>query len=774
MFSSSLRFRPIFRSRPATAAFTVIFALCSAHAAPVRTLAADTTDAQPEAAPAKTATLCGVIKSRQGAPVCDAAVTLRRATQDDVTTSTDDKGRFAFSNLAPGPAALIASSAQERSVRIIDIKPGAADVEVIFDRQQSDYAVASPITVTASPASQSLSAQTPAQTPAQRDATRPPGSEQRQTPGVPPEARTRPADPTAAPGAERPNPQAPPGATNATPTGPQPSATPSSPDLPAPSTTIGNQTDVSNDQEQQIREPLLTLNEPRPVPPMPSLARVGITGGDTRTLALNDAIRRALENNNDIEIARNDVRLAESFLNSLQGFYEPFFQFNPQISNFVTPVSSTLSGSTNSLGSVKSTNIDVNNSFIKNFVRGGGRYEFFFNNSHQTTNQRFATLNPRYTSSAGVTFTQPLWRDRSIDNTRRSIRIQRKRLEQSDADFRRRTIEVIAQVQRAYWELVFAIRDEQNQIANLKLARENFRRTEASVAAGASAPLERAEIQTELSNRESQLLLASQSVSIAENNLKSLMLKDPLAPEWGSALIPTDEPKFDDTPVSLPDALTEARNNRPELRRLRLQQDVSDVDLQYFRNQTKPRVDVQATVASTGQAGTFVPQQGVQPAPGQAGGYGRNLLNLFGADGRNIVVGVTIQLPLKNRTAQANLTSARIEREQLAAQTRSQEQIVEVEVRNSVQAVETARRRVLSARQARENAQLQLAGERRLYQVGRSTTFLLFQRENALVNARNQELRAETDYNKALAELQRATSTTLRANNVIIETPTLP
>ena len=122
----------------------------------------------------------------------------------------------------------------------------------------------------------------------------------------------------------------------------------------------------------------------------------------------------------------------------------------------------------------------------------------------------------------------------------------------------------------------------------------------------------------------------------------------------------------------------------------------------------------------------------------------------------------------------ANLAGAQIQRDQLAAQMRGQEQTIEVEVRDAAQAVETARMRVLSAREARENAEVQLAGERRLYQVGRSTTFLLFQRENALVNARNAELRAETDYNKALADLQRATSTTLRANNVIVETPTLP
>jgi outer membrane protein TolC len=67
-----------------------------------------------------------------------------------------------------------------------------------------------------------------------------------------------------------------------------------------------------------------------------------------------------------------------------------------------------------------------------------------------------------------------------------------------------------------------------------------------------------------------------------------------------------------------------------------------------------------------------------------------------------------------------------------------------------------------------------LDGEQRLYAVGRSTTFLLFQRENALANARDQELRAETDYNKALAGLQRATSTTLRANGVMMSTNTTP
>ncbi len=562
-------------------------------------------------------------------------------------------------------------------------------------------------------------------------------------------------------------------------------------------------------------DPKFPAIERRPLPPMPNLTRLGVSG-ETLTLSLNEAVKRALENNNEIEVARDDVRFAETQLRSLEGVFDPIFSFVPQIDKRITPQQSSLGGSDSS-GTTTSTTYSFTPSVNKQYSRGGGNYNLSFANDHTNTSSSFSRINPFYSSNLSLQFTQPLWRNRSIDNNRRQIRIQKKRVEQSDADFRQRTIDVISQVQRAYWELGFALRDQQNQLANLNLSRENLRRVEAQIAVGTKAPLERAEVQTELANRESSLLVSVQNVSIAENNLKQLIFKDSKSPEWSAQLTPTDTPSFDATPVNLNDALREARENRPELRRLRLQTDINKIDLQYFRNQTKPQIDIQSTLATTGlagkdasgasPAGTPVPLiSGVPatnasafllaqirdiqtramfplavvptvPAPGGPpadliGGYGKDLSNLFGFKTRNVTVGLSIQIPLKNRTAEANLAGARIQSEQLEASTRSQEQVIEVDVRNAAQAVETSRRRVLAAREARTNAQLQLEGEQRLYQVGRSTTFILFQRENALTNARNLELRAETDYNKALADLQRATSTTLRANNVIVDAPT--
>jgi HAE1 family hydrophobic/amphiphilic exporter-1 len=243
------------------------------------------------------------------------------------------------------------------------------------------------------------------------------------------------------------------------------------------------------------------------------------------------------------------------------------------------------------------------------------------------------------------------------------------------------------------------------------------------------------------------------------------------------------------------------------LNRLRLQQEINSIDIQYYRNQTLPRADAQSTISTTGYAGSplqrpFItgdptnsstaflfdqinqlrgslgqPQLPIPPAsnsvPGNLiGGYFRALSNVW--DFHAVTFGLAIEIPIRNRTAKANLAGARIQGEQLSAQVRALEQTIEVDVRNAAQAVEITRRQILAARAARESAEIQLAGEQKRYRTGLSTTFLVLQFQNQLVNARTAEIRAEANYNQAIANLQRATATTLRANNVIVKPPSTP
>lgn len=561
-----------------------------------------------------------------------------------------------------------------------------------------------------------------------------------------------------------------------------------------------------NDKDDaRVTVPEASINSASRITPL--LNRVGVQTSTTLPLTLDDAIRKALENNNNIELTRDDVRFQETQIRALKGFYDPVFSVTPTYNRNSTT------------GSSGTNDFNVNSNILQQ-IGTGGNFSAFFNNSRTENAFTQAQVSSGslgsggsgaiYSSNYGIRYTQPLFRNFKVDNTRRNITIAQRRLEQTDADFRRQTIEVIAQVQRAYWDLVFALRDQQNRVANLDLTRENLRQVEARIEAGAAAPLAKAEVETELANRESEVIVATQQVSIVENQLKQLLLRDAVSSEWSLTYVPTDRPAFSMDTIQLDDAVKDAMDNRFELRRLKLAQDINDLDINYFKNQTKPQIDLNTSfslggIARGGNNSEFTTNlltsspdifllarinetraalnlptlpQVTNPSilvPAQPsylfGGYGRALANTFRSDAPNFSVGFTISFPFRNRTAKANLAGAEIQKDQISTQLRAQEQTVIVEVRNAVQAVETARQRVLAARRARENAEIQLDGERRLYDAGRSTTFLLFQRENSLTNARNSEIRAETDYNKALADLQRATSTTFRVNNIEVQSP---
>jgi HAE1 family hydrophobic/amphiphilic exporter-1 len=148
------------------------------------------------------------------------------------------------------------------------------------------------------------------------------------------------------------------------------------------------------------------------------------------------------------------------------------------------------------------------------------------------------------------------------------------------------------------------------------------------------------------------------------------------------------------------------------------------------------------------------------------GGYGKSVSNLFSNDFRTLRFGVSFSFPLRNRTAEGQLGRAVAEGRKIGAQRKTLEQSIEVEVRNAVQGVETARLRVDTARAAREAAQKQSESEQRRFQAGLSTTYFVLERQNNLSAARGRELKAMTDYSKAVTELQRVMGTTLTSANV--------
>jgi HAE1 family hydrophobic/amphiphilic exporter-1 len=531
--------------------------------------------------------------------------------------------------------------------------------------------------------------------------------------------------------------------------------------------------------------------------PLPELSRVGVDMAAQRPLSLREAIAMALENNKDIEVSRQNVRIAEFDLSGARGVYDPRLSSLSYYERSTVPVSSFLSGS--SSGSVQQADFTGTARMEGLVPKYGGGYRVDFSSIRQTTNNQFAALNPQYPTALTFNYTQPLWRGLRFDNSRRQIEIARKNLSLTDAQFRQRTIEVITNVQRAYWDMVFALRNLQIQRDAVTDARAQLEHNRRLVQEGVLAPIDVVAAEAQISGYEQSVYTALEDVSRAENNLKNLIAENRRSTFWNQQLIPTDDVDVQPPSISLPEAMESAMANRPELQQSTVAGEINQIDQRYFREQTKPQVDLIGSYGVVGLAGSvnttganpltasnaqlrdrinqLSALNGLEPLPlppvqtiseNLVGGYPQSLENLAANRYNNFRVGVQLNLPLRNRTAEAQLGRSLVEGQRISTQREQLEQFIQVDVRNALQSVRTAESRLRAAANARSASEQQFASEQRKLDAGQSTVFLVLERQTQLTNARGNELRAQTDLNKAIAELQRATGNALEANHVVV------
>ncbi len=525
----------------------------------------------------------------------------------------------------------------------------------------------------------------------------------------------------------------------------------------------------------------------------PAAPRVGVDESRPLALTLFDAVKMALEQNREIEVERINVRQAEYDLFASRGATDIALGASSFYEHKTVPVGSVLAGGPNGSLTTKALNYDFT---AQQLLPTGAQWVAGFTNSRADSNSQFASLNPQYTTALNIQIRQPLLRNFSIDDARRRIRIASRALDLSDSQFRQKAIDIIARVQRSYWDLVFALRDVQIQRESVDLAKTQLERNKRMVNEGTLAPIELVSVEAELEKRNENVLTAIETVTRAENALKQLVLGDRESSVWNQPIIPTEAPDLRAVSYALTDAVASAFANRPELAQNNLKQEVNKIDVKYFDSQTKPQVDLIASYTSTGLSGApllignpftatttllvervnalsslaGIPPVAIPPSsplPGfLLGGYGQSLSNLFSNDFRTFRFGVSLSFPVKNRTAEGQLGRAVAEGRKIGAQRKTLEQTIEAEVRNAVQAVETGRQRVETARASREAAAKQSESEQRRFQAGLSTTYFVLERQNNLSAAQGRELKAMTDYSKAVTELQRVMGTTLTSANV--------
>lgn len=504
----------------------------------------------------------------------------------------------------------------------------------------------------------------------------------------------------------------------------------------------------------------------KPLKPMPSAERVGVNIADQLSLTLDQAIEMALKNNNDIDTSRNDVRIAEFNLRAARGIYDPLLNSQTFFESRTTPTASVIGGTTGDSVTQRQFFGDVG---LAGFVpRFGGSYDVIFNSSRTTTTNRNATLNPQFPSSLVASYIQPLWRNRSIDANRRSVQIASKNVNISESQLTQRAMDIISTVEQTYWDLMAALRNLQVQIDTLRQAREQLESNQRLVRQGVLAPIELVAANQQISTFEQTVSLAQENVTRAENALKTLLLPDRTAAEWARALTPVTPVGIDVPRIGLEVATAEALKNRPEITQLETNAEINQIDQRFYRNQTKPQIDIVSSYTAAGLAGTRNLTSPGAPPASLVGGYGTSLNHLFGLDYPTYRAGVQLSFPLRNRTAQANLGRSLVEADRLANTRAQTEQTIEADVRNTLQTLRSAETRLVSAREARVSAEELYDSEQRQFRAGTVTFFFVTQRLVDLTLTRAREVQAQADLNKAISAFHRATGRTLTVNNVTV------
>ena len=531
--------------------------------------------------------------------------------------------------------------------------------------------------------------------------------------------------------------------------------------------------------------------------PLPELNRVGVDMTRQHPLSIREALSLALENNKDIEVARQNVKIAEFDLTGSRGLYDPRLSSSAFYERIENPISNFLSGGQN--GSITQNDFTGTARVEGLSPKLGGSYHFDFSSVRLTTNNSFAALNPQYPSSLTFSYTQPLVRGLRVDNARRLIEIGKKNLSLTDAQFRQRAIETITSVQRAYWDLVFALRSLQVQRDAVGVAQTQLAHNRRMVNEGQLAPIDLIASEAQITTYEQGVFAALEDVTRFENTLKNLIAKDNNAAIWTDSIVPTDPVDLSLPEVSLPDALKTAMDNRPELQQVTVLSQINEIDQRFYKDQTKPEIDLIGTYGMTGLAGSIATTNlnpftassqlvrdrvdqlstlaGLTPlpisppttfSPELLGSYGQSIANLLANRYNNFKVGVQINLPLRNRTAEAQLGRSLVEGERIATQREQLQQNIQVEVRNALQSVRSAETRLRAAVATREYNEQQFASEQRKLDAGQSTVFLVLERQTALTTAKGMELKAQTDLNKSIADLQKATGNALSVNSIVV------
>jgi len=558
-----------------------------------------------------------------------------------------------------------------------------------------------------------------------------------------------------------------------------------------------------------VLPPVPALTTPAPINSrLPDAGIVG-TSAPFVGLSLADAIGMALARNTDLAVSQADRRIAGYQIVAAKGAFDLNLQVQPSYSFKQIPPISTFATGPNG---TPEQQIDASGTLgVAQRTYSGGLIQASTQAQRFNDNNPYDTYNPYYEAAFSISYAQPLARNRAIDAYREQIQLAKVNADLTNDAALLTASNTIDSVSIAYDNLVAAWKNVAIEETALLQAKAQSQSNARLVRRGESAPIDVVQSDEQVSEFQNDVYSAIANVSQYQNQLKTLILSDPVDAIWTANLVPTtpvgsppDEPSLESTIVA-------ALDHRPEVSQLRDDLRQQNVTIGFDKNQTLPQIDLNFGVTELGFAGApqnltntplfsvlgqtvtdvnalvaranatappgtapLVPINGgglaIPLEPGTTGKIGTAYTGALAGKFPQYTVSATLAFPLQNRTAEATYKASVEQRRVLLTRELALVQRVQFESRNALQSLRSARSRLITATAARVAAEKVAASEVRRFRAGESTTYLVLQRQVMLANERLRELQAQTDIQNAIVELDRVTGDNLAKNGVTLRT----
>ena len=471
-------------------------------------------------------------------------------------------------------------------------------------------------------------------------------------------------------------------------------------------------------------------------------------------LSMEEAVRMALENNLGIQAEKLNPQIQALGIARASAAYAPVLFSNlSRRSSTSPPTDFNTSGSGVQIST--SADFSTQGGVQQNMKWFGGNYSVSFDGSRTSTNAINQVFNPQMDSGLNAQYNQPLLRNFKIDSLRQQLMTTQNNATIADIQLQQRITQTGRAVRFAYYNLIGAMSGLDVARQSLAVAQQSYRNNKTRVEVGALAPIDLVTAEAEVASNEEAVIIQEAAIETAQDQLRALVMNPKQPDFWSARFVPSEQPSLAAQPINVDAAITNALENRTDIREFRKNMENTDINIRFAQNQKLPTLDLTARYGLAGVAGTrFTRADDGSLIDPTVRSFFDSLRDVFGNDFKTWSFGVNLSYPIGQSVADAAYAQARIQQQQERTTLANLELNIAQAVREAGRDVNTNLRRVDATKRARELAQQRLEADEKRFSVGLATTFELLQSQRDLARAKQSELRAIIEYNTALVDFE--------------------